>query len=206
MVRIKERYILVNILYPRSPTEKSSVPDFVAFRQPTQNDLTPQLLLRAIKNEVFALFGDCGAGAVERTLSVKYLSKTTSTAILRITREHLRYVWTALTFMRHVPIRGGRPCIFRVAHVSGTIRKVEEEAIRQSRALVLATKAHVAGQTASAFDLLTKTAAKDPAAVALDADESGDEEGSESEDTDDGVELADMDDDDYGKQDGADRS
>lgn len=81
----------------------------------------------------------------------------TSTFILRITREHVRYVWTALTFMRHVPVRNGRPCIFRVSRIGGTIRKVEEEAIRQARALVLATKAHMAGNTTSAFELLTRS-------------------------------------------------
>lgn len=75
MVRIKERYLLVNILYPRDGTPKKNagdgkdIPDFVAIRHATQADLTPQLLLRAIKSETHALFGDCGAGAVERTLS-----------------------------------------------------------------------------------------------------------------------------------------
>jgi len=42
--------------------------------------------------------------------------------------------------MTRVPIPGGRPCIFRVVRVSGTIRKVEEEAIRRAKLLVLAAK------------------------------------------------------------------
>ncbi|KIH89358.1 ribonuclease P/MRP protein subunit POP5 [Sporothrix brasiliensis 5110] len=169
MVRVKERYLLVNILYPRDGTADSKnsngntnsqeQPHFVAVRRPTQSDLTRQLLLRGIKSEAKALFGDCGAGAVERTLSVKYFSRATSTFILRITREHVRYVWTALTFMRHVPVRNGRPCVFRVSRVGGTIRQVEQEAIRQARTLVLATKAHMAGNTTSAFELLTQSAA-----------------------------------------------
>ncbi|CAK7224087.1 RNA-binding protein pop5 [Sporothrix bragantina] len=167
MVRVKERYLLVNILYPRDGTtlDKASdgkdgnkeIPEFVAIRQATQSDLTRQLLVRGIKAEAQALFGDCGAGAIERTLSVKYFSLPTSTFILRITREHLRYVWTALTFMRSVPVRNGRPCIFRVARVGGTIRKVEEEAIRQARTLILATKAYMAGNKTSAFELLTRS-------------------------------------------------
>ena len=75
MVRVKERYLLVNILYPRDGTTDNKgsngkeEPHFVAVRRPTQSDLTPQLLLRGIKSEAQALFGDCGAGAVERTLS-----------------------------------------------------------------------------------------------------------------------------------------
>lgn len=42
--------------------------------------------------------------------------------------------------MDHVPVRDGRPCIFRVVRVSGTIRKAEEEAIRQAKKLILAAK------------------------------------------------------------------
>lgn len=42
--------------------------------------------------------------------------------------------------MDHVPAKDGRPCIFRVVRVSGTIRKAEEEAIRQARRLILAAK------------------------------------------------------------------
>ncbi|OAA61854.1 rpp14 protein family [Niveomyces insectorum RCEF 264] len=195
MVRIKERYLLVNIVYPRDPVADRSgngkdIPDFVAIRRATQPELTPQLLLRGIKAEVQALFGDCGAGVVGRTLSVKYLSKPTSTFILRITREHLRYVWSALTFLRHVPVRNGRPCIFRVARVSGTIRKVEEEAIRQARALALATKAYMAGRTATAFELLTRptggaAGSKDFLADVVSEGENDDDDGGDEDVGDD---------------------
>lgn len=58
--------------------------------------------------------------------------------------------------MNNVPVRGGPPCVFHVARVSGTIRKVEEEAIRQARALILATKEYMAGNTTSAFEMLTR--------------------------------------------------
>ncbi|KAM0342642.1 hypothetical protein ACHAPU_009372 [Fusarium lateritium] len=49
-------------------------------------------------------------------------------------------LWSTLTFMDHVPVRDGRPCMFRVVRVSGTIRKAEEEAIRQAKRLILAAK------------------------------------------------------------------
>lgn len=71
---------------------------------------------------------------------VKYLSLATSTFILRCSRAHYQMLWSALTFMDHVPVRDGRPCIFRVVRVSGTIRKAEEEAIRQAKKLILAAK------------------------------------------------------------------
>ena len=33
-----------------------------------------------------------------------------------------------------------RPCVFRVVRVSGTIRKVEEEAVKRARAFILRAK------------------------------------------------------------------
>jgi len=65
MVRIKERYLLVNILYPTELGNRDNIPDVVALNQPTTEDLTAVLLLRAIRAEVAALFGDYGAGALE---------------------------------------------------------------------------------------------------------------------------------------------
>jgi ribonuclease P/MRP protein subunit POP5 len=64
MVRIKHRYLLVQILYPDVPTTLSSkdVPDIVHFRRPTIDDLTPALLSRAIKDQIGLLYGDYGVG------------------------------------------------------------------------------------------------------------------------------------------------
>lgn len=144
MVRFKERYLLVNILYPEGgPSPKSTdkpVPDLLVFHQPTTDYLTPQGLARAIRTQVNTLFGDYGSGAVERSLQVKYLSLATSTFILRVSRTHYRLVWAALTFMDHVPAKNGRACTFRVMRVSGTIRKIEEDAVRRAKQMMLAAK------------------------------------------------------------------
>lgn len=161
MVRIKERYLLVNIVYPPvSAKEKSAtLPLPVVQHQPTIEKLTPQALLKGIRAEVSTLFGDFGAGALEGGLSgesiyrlisasssanpasaVKYLSLATSTFILRCGRSHYQMLWAALTVMDRVPVKDGRPCTFRVVRVSGTIRKAEEEAIRQARSLILSAK------------------------------------------------------------------
>jgi ribonuclease P/MRP protein subunit POP5 len=85
---------------------------------------------------------------ISDSLPVKYLSLATSTIILKCHREHYRMLWAALTLMDHVPVKDGRPCMFRVVRVSGTIRKAEEEAIRQARALILAAQD---GDALSAF-------------------------------------------------------
>ncbi|KAH6607841.1 hypothetical protein Trco_004154 [Trichoderma cornu-damae] len=151
MVRIKERYLLVNIIYPPDGTKTSEarVPGLVAQHRPTVEKLTPQALVRAIRAEVSLLYGDYGAGALEGNLSVKYLSLATSTFILRCHREHYRLLWSTLTFMGRVPVKDGRPCIFRVVRVGGTIRKVEQMAVERARKLILAAKAEASARSQS---------------------------------------------------------
>lgn len=200
MVRIKERYLLVNILYPPdAKASQASVPVHVVQHQPTREKLTPSALVHAIKAEVTTLFGDYGAGAMEGDLSgenishslrlllhnltdfvlrliVKYLSLATSTIIIRCSRAHYKMLWAALTFMTTVPTKDGpgRPCIFRVVRVSGTVRKAEEEAIRQAKQLILAAKE----EAGAASGLLTseRTSARDVVMDVDVADESDEDE------------------------------
>ncbi|KAJ9149056.1 hypothetical protein NKR23_g4576 [Pleurostoma richardsiae] len=181
MVRIKERYLLVNILYPDLPRDqgKSSIPDLVAYNQPTSDSLSPHALSKAIRAEVASLFGDYGAGAIERSLQVKYLSHATSTFILRCPRSHYRLVWAALTFMDHVPVKNGKPCTFRVVRVSGTIRKVEEEAIRRAKQLILVAKDQAAGRGSGALSSLFGS--KDPIKDITMVDDGQGESSSEDE-------------------------
>ncbi|KAL2172861.1 hypothetical protein VTG60DRAFT_39 [Thermothelomyces hinnuleus] len=193
MVRLKDRYLLVNIIYTDVPAgqAKGPVPDLLLYNQPTSNELRPQLLLKGIRNEVAALFGDCGSGAVERSLQVKYLSPATSTFILRVSRAHYRLVWAALAFMNRVPVRDGRPCVFRVVRVSGTIRKAEEEAVRRAKLLIQAAKEEMAGKSSStgALGALLRSdnnqARGAAALVARNVDSEPDAEGQEMSDDDD---------------------
>ena len=81
MVRIKHRYLLVHILYPDAALPSSSsrpvqppknvalLPDVVQFHQPSPNELTPQLLLRTIREQVALNYGDYGAGLTASGLS-----------------------------------------------------------------------------------------------------------------------------------------
>ena len=96
----------------------------------------------------------------EGNILVKYFSSATSTFILRVSRQHYRLAWTALSFITYLPLSTpapprhhhhhhhhregrqggrefGRACIMRVVRVSGTLRKAEEEAIRRARDIVL---------------------------------------------------------------------
>ena len=86
MVRIKHRYLLVNILYPDKPSEIAArseainrdakpLPDIVQFHQPTPDEVTPQLLLRTVREHIALLYGDYGAGVTTSGLSGKHLPK-----------------------------------------------------------------------------------------------------------------------------------
>ncbi|KAL4961756.1 Rpp14/Pop5 family protein [Aspergillus stella-maris] len=157
MVRVKHRYLLLEILYP-DPTSapfstnknrNNAQQSQLQIHAPTSDALTPSLLAKMVRDEVADLFGDWGVGRLGGVgaggVSVKYLSPATSTAIIRCPRASYRLVWTALTYMTRVPeISEGktkrvdlanlsRPCVFRVVRVSGTIRKAEEEAVRRAR-------------------------------------------------------------------------
>lgn len=66
MVRIKHRYLLVNILYPEldgKPIDPT-LPNVVQFHQPTTDGVLERDLIRGIKEEVDFMFGDYGAGAI----------------------------------------------------------------------------------------------------------------------------------------------
>ncbi|KAL8801595.1 MAG: hypothetical protein Q9223_006932 [Gallowayella weberi] len=150
MVRIKHRYLLVNILYPEPPKSKeprhqsSNVPDLVQIRRPTSDHLSPSLLAKAIRDQILLMYGDYGSGITSTGLLVKYLSPATSTAIVRCSRANYQIVWAALTFMTHLPRLPDQdklqPCVMQVVRVSGTIRKAEEEVIRRARAAILKAK------------------------------------------------------------------
>ncbi len=76
-----------------------------------------------------------------------------------------------------------RPCAYRVVHVSGTMRKIEEVAIRRSRQLIMAAKQEMAGQGADALTILFGSRGKDQDLVIEDAQDSthGEEEEDEEE-------------------------
>lgn len=117
-------------------------------------------------------------------LQVKYLSHATSTFILRVSRDHYRLLWAALTFMNAVPVKNGKDCTFKVVRVSGTIRKVEEEAIRRARAMILAAQDEMAGKAPGSLSALfggSRDLATD-ATVGMDVDSSSDLDEGEIED------------------------
>ena len=78
MVRIKHRYLLINILYPNASDASSQpdkdIPSIVKFRQPSADALDAQTLSRAIRESVAHLFGDYGAGMISNNLKGMFMA------------------------------------------------------------------------------------------------------------------------------------
>lgn len=69
MVRVKNRYLVVNFLYPEPPTKtKSKLPDVIQIHSPTPDALKPGFIIRMIRDGVEELFGDYGSGMVSSGL------------------------------------------------------------------------------------------------------------------------------------------
>lgn len=119
MVRLKNRYLLIQILSPSapktiasSPSEAStstsalllSPPSTLQHHLPTPDSVTHSTLVRLIRAQLALLFGDYGAGVAAAGLAIKYWSNATSTLILRCSRASVRIVWAAVTFVRSLAI------------------------------------------------------------------------------------------------------
>ncbi|KAI4690063.1 uncharacterized protein J4E84_004244 [Alternaria hordeiaustralica] len=142
MVRVKNRYLVVNFLYPEPPAKsKTQLPDAIQIHSPTPDVLKQGVIVRMIRDGVEDLFGDYGSGMVSSGLKVNYYSPSTSTAIIRCPRDHYEMVWAALTYITHLPKPLDTPVVIRVVRVSGTIKKAEEEVIRQSQHIIKRARA-----------------------------------------------------------------
>lgn len=90
MVRLKHRYLLVDILYPehtssasRGTTIDKALPLALQFHAPTPDGLTIQLLTRLIRDGVNDAFGEYGAGVVASSLQGQSLSTETQRSIAK---------------------------------------------------------------------------------------------------------------------------
>jgi RNase P/RNase MRP subunit POP5 len=71
MVRVKNRYLVVNYLYPTAAGQsnpKDALPGALQFHQPTPDEFHQGKLLRAIQEGIAELFGEYGMGMVSTSL------------------------------------------------------------------------------------------------------------------------------------------
>jgi len=120
MVRFKNRWLLVEFI-PVDVRPTNSTP------------VTSKTVWNALKESVILNFGETGWGAVGGSLTVKYFSPTTGICIIRVTRDHHRIAWGAVTLITSLD---GFRYIPQTVHVSGTIKKAQLAAIQHDREVV----------------------------------------------------------------------
>jgi ribonuclease P/MRP protein subunit POP5 len=69
MVRVKNRYLVVNFLYPEPPAKsQTQLPDVIQIHSPTPDALKQGFIIRMIREGVEELFGEYGSGMVSSGL------------------------------------------------------------------------------------------------------------------------------------------
>ncbi|CCK70233.1 RNA-binding protein POP5 KNAG_0D04940 [Huiozyma naganishii CBS 8797] len=146
MVRLKSRYVLFEIVSPVAVCGDGTA-SAVLSRGPCSARVTAKTILQEIRRSLQVNFGDYGAGKVGSLLQVKYFSNNTATGILRCHREDVDLLLGALFFMSNVgeSPEEHRGLIVNPVKVSGTIKKVEQFAVRRGQKLVALTRRQLAG-------------------------------------------------------------
>lgn len=142
MVRLKQRYILFDVLYP--PTSKGLSEEFLNFSNSPQDALltlhqsspttiNQKSLTTTIRRTIQDHFGEYGSGMAGMQLTVKYFSNKTSTGIIRCGRQNFNLVVAALTLIDRIDDNN---VVIRCTKVSGTIKKCEEYSIARTKELM----------------------------------------------------------------------
>lgn len=89
MVRIKHRYLLIDILHPEpsqihNKSGASSVPAHLYFHPPTPDTLTSSVLARLLRDTISELFGDYGIGKLGGASSGNLIGTLLSPTLLEI--------------------------------------------------------------------------------------------------------------------------
>lgn len=142
MVRLKSRYILFELIYPVSENaveERNSPIEsrkniLLRHHQISPPEITTKLLVQEIRRSLQLNFGDYGLGKAASLLQIKYFSNMTSTGIIRCHREDCDLIIAALSLMTKVADINS--IIINPIKVSGTIKKIEQYAIRRSQKIL----------------------------------------------------------------------
>ncbi|KAI8591020.1 hypothetical protein BDZ88DRAFT_76708 [Geranomyces variabilis] len=130
MVRFKNRFLLFRLHYSDDPPAGPASSRYAAVIDPVIHGGN---ISSAVKESILLNFGDYGAGIAATSTAVKYFSPWTNTGVLRCARDHYELVWAALTFVTQLK---GKSCTFRVVHVGGTIKSVQQETLDLDRRLL----------------------------------------------------------------------
>eukprot|EP01104_Vermistella_antarctica_P016049 TRINITY_DN5397_c0_g1_i2.p1 TRINITY_DN5397_c0_g1~~TRINITY_DN5397_c0_g1_i2.p1 ORF type:complete len:158 (+),score=25.79 TRINITY_DN5397_c0_g1_i2:245-718(+) len=118
MVRFKNRYLLTELIWGDGlcdPSIKSSN------------------ISKLIRDNILKLFGEFGQASLQQAFQVKYFNASTGISIIRCARDgdRFRMAWAAMTMITQY--YDGRPLMFRVIHVGGSIRVCQKAASKVGR-------------------------------------------------------------------------
>lgn len=137
--------MLFEILYPPTAEEYTAFteannfvlePALLQHHKVTPSDVNNRVLVYEIKKSLQHFFGDYGLGRGTSMFQLKYFSNSTSTGILRCSKDDYEYVLMTLNMMKKIGTLEN--VIINVVKVSGTIKKLEEFAISRSDELMRA--------------------------------------------------------------------
>mmetsp|Transcript_16357 Transcript_16357/g.22108 ORF Transcript_16357/g.22108 Transcript_16357/m.22108 type:complete len:138 (+) Transcript_16357:30-443(+) len=119
MVRIKQRYILGELVFADSNSVDSNI--------------TQKKVLENFRRVVHELYGDVGLAKIQPNFLIKFWNVTTRIFILRVGRDNCDTACTSLAFLTNFEepatevgaASRDRPCRARILHVGGTLEKVE---------------------------------------------------------------------------------
>ena len=109
MVKFKSRYILIEVLYKNDNSKKFDDNKFA----------------KIILNEVEKNFGEINVGKIKKNLQIKYANNYTNMVIIRVGKEYIRLMRTALVLINKIDFENIR---LRILGVSGTIKGAEKRA------------------------------------------------------------------------------
>ncbi|CAR27689.1 hypothetical protein ZYGR_0N01740 [Zygosaccharomyces rouxii] len=146
MVRLKTRYILFEVLYPcdtpqaKQSSESRAINTGILLRhhRVSPSQISAKTIAQEVRRSLQTNFGDYGLGKAGSLLQVKYFSNRTSTGIIRCHREDTDLVLMALCLTNRIGEVDS--LILNAVKVSGTIKKVEQYAIRRSQRFLAAVQ------------------------------------------------------------------
>ncbi len=109
MVKFKSRYILIEVLYEKKNSLKFDESKFA----------------KIISNEVEKNFGEINLGKIKKNLQIKYVNNYTNMLIIRVGKEYIKLMWTALALITKIDFENIR---LRILGISGTIKGAEKRA------------------------------------------------------------------------------
>ncbi|CAI4054470.1 hypothetical protein SKDZ_01G0380 [Saccharomyces kudriavzevii ZP591] len=148
MVRLKSRYILFEVLYPPTDVnveESMSKADILlAHHRASPADVSIKSIIQEVRRSLSLNLGDYGSAKCSSLLQLKYFSNRTSTGIIRCHREDCDLVIMALMLMARIGDVGG--LIVNPVKVSGTIKKIEQFAVRRNSKILNLIKSSQSSQ------------------------------------------------------------